>query len=66
MMLGHADVEGRGNQDVRCLLSLMGDNLGAHPVRPQQSGRPVLLVGTDRADDGTAALEKFCDFGPGR
>ena len=56
VMLGHADVEGRRDQDVGGLLRLVGDDLRAQPVGAEQAGGPVLLVRADRDDDGGRAL----------
>jgi hypothetical protein len=67
MVLGHADVEGRGDQQVvPALLGLMGDDLRAHPVGAQQAGGAMLLIGADRYDDGAGTGEKGLDLGRGR
>ena len=65
MMLGHANIEGRPDNDVAGLLGLMGDDFRAEPVRAQQAGGPVLLIGADGNDHGLGPLEEILDLGPG-
>nr|GEZ88269.1 hypothetical protein [Tanacetum cinerariifolium] len=65
MVLRHANVESRRDENVGALLRFVGNDLRAHPVRAEQTGGAVLFVGTDRYDDRAAALEKLLDFDPG-
>jgi hypothetical protein len=67
VVLRHADVEGRRDQQVGVLaLRLVGDDLGAEPVGAQEAGRPVLLVGADGDHHRLRALQVVLDLLPGR
>lgn len=65
VVLGHADIEGRADQNVGVLLRLVGDDLRAHPVGAQQAGGAVLFVGTDGNHHRAAAFQKLPDLDPG-
>ena len=51
MMLGHADVEGRRDQQVGAFVRLVRNDLRAQPIGAEKTRRPVLLIGADRHDD---------------
>ena len=52
MVLSHAYIEGRANQNIAGLLGLMGDDFRAKPVCAKQARGPMLLVRTNGDDDG--------------
>ena len=52
MMLGHADVERWSDQNIGGFLRLVRDDFGTEPVGAEQARGSVLLVGSDRNDDG--------------
>ena len=64
-MLCHADTDGRRDHPVHFLGQFLGYDLRAKSIGADETGRAVLLGGTDRHDHGRRTLQVGFDLGPG-